>query len=55
MIGGNVMNENALKTYNELDVKSIKVNISTYARDNHISWSTAKKILEGNTKRKKEL
>lgn len=53
MIGGNVMNESVLKTNNGLEVKGIKVNISAYARDNHISWSTAKKILEGNTERKK--
>ena len=54
MIGGNVMNENVLKNNNRLEVKCIKVNISAYARDNHISWSTAKKRLEGNIERKKE-
>lgn len=53
MIGGNVMNENVLKYNNGLEVKGIKVNISAYARDNHISWSTAKKRLEGNIERKK--
>ena len=53
MIGGNVMNENVLKNNNGLEVKGIKVNISAYARDNHISWSTAKKRLEGNIERKK--
>ncbi len=47
------MNESVLKTNNGLEVKGIKVNIFAYARDNHISWSTAKKILEGNTERKK--
>lgn len=47
------MNETVLKGYSGMEVKGIKVNISAYARDNHVSWSTAKKILSGNNERKK--
>ena len=37
----------------EAIVKEVKVNISAYARDNGISWSTAKKRILGNDMRKK--
>mgnify|MGYP003305027659 CR=1 FL=1 len=39
----------------ETEVKGIKLNISGYARDNNVSWSTAKKILTGNNSRKKRV
>lgn len=39
----------------ETEVKGIKLNISGYARENNISWATAKKILNGNTARKKRV
>lgn len=31
--------------------RGMKMNVSAYARQNGISWSTAKKQLSGNTKR----
>ena len=34
-------------------VKGVKVNVSEYARQNNISWNTAKKYISGKPKRKK--
>lgn len=41
------------KRKKEVIVKEVTINISAYARDNGISWSTAKKRISGNDKRKK--
>lgn len=37
----------------EVIVKEVRINVSAYARDNGISWPTAKKRILGNDKRKK--
>lgn len=49
------MEVNRLKNSYETEVKGIKLNVSKYAKENNISWSTAKKILTGNNVRKKRV
>lgn len=43
------------KVPKETEVKGIDINISAYARENNISWQTAKKRLAGNYSRKKRI
>ena len=49
------MEVNRLKNSKETEVKGIKLNVSKYAKENNISWATAKKILTGNNVRKKRV
>lgn len=52
-----VTNQNTLSFNNkkEVKIKGMKINISEVARDNGVCWATAKKIVTGNTKRKKRI